>query len=136
MMVERNETHSGEGKVLMVVGADQDTLEDMQSRLPGYQCVGREVEEVRQSPEEAGAEQADAVLVWAGKHNENEAEKTCEALREKDALSGTPVLAAITMFQIVVGNQVKKIPGAHYVFTPVQEEDLDERLEVVREELT
>ncbi len=67
-----------------------------------------------------GGIRPDLVIVFARKYAEAEALAICEAIRGCREMDGIPLLAAISMYQMPLGNDVKRLPGADIVFTPLK----------------
>ena len=73
----------------------------------------------------------DAIVVFSRKHQENAALEMCRSIRDCPELQAIPLLVAITMYQMPLGNNVKRLPNAHFIFTPIKEDDLLKRLNQV-----
>ena len=80
-------------------------------------------------PAEAGG--TEAIIVFSRKYEEKEALGLCRRIRENPALETIPLLVAINMYQMPLGNNVKRMANADFVFTPLQEEELNKRLAVM-----
>lgn len=70
----------------------------------------------------------DLIIVFARKYAEEEALRLCTAIRQCPAFDGTPLVAAISMYQMPLGNDVKRLPYAGTIFTPVREKHVLKRL--------
>ena len=64
------------------------------------------------------------VLVFVHTYEEEEALRICEYLRGRRESDGIPLLVAINMYQMPLGNSVKCLPDAGFVFTPLKAGDL------------
>jgi hypothetical protein len=71
----------------------------------------------------------DAIVVNARHHDEDHALSLCQEIRDDNRYDGIPVLVAISIYQMPLGNNVKKLPNAHFLFVPLDKEELFERLE-------
>jgi hypothetical protein len=69
-----------------------------------------------------------AVIVFSPTYRERETRSLCEAIRQRPEFAEVPLLAGINMYQMPLGNAVKKLANAHFVFTPLKEEELVSRL--------
>jgi hypothetical protein len=69
-----------------------------------------------------------AIIVFSKKYEEREIRKLCEAIRGIPRLDQIPLLVAVNQYEMPLANRVKKLPNASFIFTPVKEEDLVERL--------
>jgi len=72
--------------------------------------------------------QPDLVVVFSRKYAEAEARTLCESIRERNEFQGIPLLVAISMYQMPLGNDVKKLDNADFIFLPIQGEDLSKRM--------
>lgn len=70
----------------------------------------------------------DIIIVFARKYAEQEALSICKEIRSCSAMDKVPLLVAISMYQMPLGNDVKRLPNAGMIFMPLQEEDLQKRL--------
>jgi hypothetical protein len=75
-----------------------------------------------------GVSRVDAIIVFSTKYEERDIRKLCEAIREAPSLSAIPLLVAVNQYEMPLANRVKELPNADFIFTPVKEEDLIERL--------
>jgi hypothetical protein len=71
----------------------------------------------------------DVIIVFARKYAEPEALAICQSIRSCKEWERIPLLVAISMFQMPLGNDVKRLPNASALFMPIKEEDLLKRLE-------
>jgi response regulator RpfG family c-di-GMP phosphodiesterase len=71
---------------------------------------------------------AEALIVFARRHHEDEAVALCKQLRESRRADSTPILLAINMYQMPFGNRVRDLPMAHFILTPIRGEELEQRL--------
>ena len=76
-------------------------------------------------------EPTDVVIVFAETYREKETYSLCERLREVDTLRDTPLLVAVNMYQMPLANRVKAMPNAHFIFTPIDADDLHGRLRML-----
>ena len=70
----------------------------------------------------------DAVIVFSRKYAEQEALLICKSIRDCDEFNPIPLLVAITMYQMPLGNDVKRLPNAGFILFPIKEQDLLKRL--------
>ena len=73
-------------------------------------------------------EPVDAVIVCSDIYKEDETYAVCRRLCETDMMRETPLLVAVNMYQMPLANRVKAMPNAHFIFTPVNADDLQKRL--------
>jgi response regulator RpfG family c-di-GMP phosphodiesterase len=73
----------------------------------------------------------DVVIVFSEIYKENETYAACRRLREIETLRETPLLVAVNMYQMPLANRVKAMPNAHFIFTPIDAEDLQGRVQML-----
>lgn len=78
---------------------------------------------------ERDASTVDAIIVFSEKYEEREIRKLCESIREVPRLNSIPLLVAVNQYEMPLANRVKELSNADFIFTPVKEEDLAERLQ-------
>jgi hypothetical protein len=78
-------------------------------------------------------EAVDVVIVFSEIYKENDTYAACRRLREIGMLRETPLLVAVNMYQMPLANRVKAMPNAHFIFTPIEAEDLQGRLHMLAE---
>jgi len=69
--------------------------------------------------------------LFAETYKEKETVSICQRSRESTWASDIPLLVAVHMYQMPLANQVKALPRAHFIFTPLNPDDLDGRLEMM-----
>lgn len=69
-----------------------------------------------------------AIVVFARKDEEDHALAVCRRLRSEEKYRGVPLLVAVTIYQMPLGNDVKRLRNAHFIFTPIKEDDLRQRI--------
>jgi hypothetical protein len=79
--------------------------------------------------------EADLIIVFAATYREKETRALCRRVRESEAFCETPLLVAVNMYQMPLANRIKEMPKSYFIFTPVEQGDLAERLRMVTEEL-
>lgn len=121
-------THE-EGLSIALIDAEDNQVESLKEHLP-------DIDWRPGTPDPDRSEETpNAVIVFAKTHEEEAALSRCRSLRDSQELSNTPVLVAITIYQMPLGNQVKKLTNCDLVFfsvkddgPPIQREDLFEKL--------
>ena len=76
-----------------------------------------------------GESPVDAIIVFSKTYEEREIRKLCEAIRDVPRLNRIPLLVAVNQYEMPLANRVKELPNADFIFTPVKEEDLIERMQ-------
>lgn len=70
----------------------------------------------------------DAIIVFSTKYKEQDIRELCEAIREIQSLKTIPLLVAVNQYEMPLANRVKELPHADFIFTPVRQEELVDRL--------
>ena len=114
----------------------QDEPKDADAAISKLSEAGHTLQRARVDTVLNGSEQLepiDAVIVFSEIYREDETYAACRQLREMDALRKTPLLVAVNMYQMPLANRVKAMPNAHFIFTPIDAEDLQGRLRMLAE---
>jgi hypothetical protein len=77
--------------------------------------------------------QIDAVLVFPTTYAEKEALAICKSIRECSKYDGIPLIVAISMYQMPLGNSAKKLPHTSMLFMPLKEGELKDKLKHMQE---
>lgn len=116
------------GPTVGLVQAEEQQVEKLQRELPEWRWVGVPAA----SPDAVGENDlsaVDAVIVFSQTHAEERARALCSALREQRIMDGTPILVGITIYQMLLGNAVKReVPQSDFIFLPIDPRDLRARL--------
>jgi hypothetical protein len=72
------------------------------------------------------------IIIFSKKYQEKEALEICKSIREQRELDNIPLLVAITMYQMPLGNSVKKLPDANFIFVPLEKDALKKRLTQIK----
>lgn len=116
---------------LLLIEPEPEQVEQLEKGLPGWKCmVGgeRDVDHVEELANEVDS--LDAILVYAQTHEEDRALRLCEHLRQRPDASRIPLLVVITIYQMMLGNSVKKgLPNSDFVFRPIDTENLRGRID-------
>ncbi len=75
----------------------------------------------------------DFLIVFAEIYREKQTLELCHTLHAQPTLEPLPLLVGINMYQMPLANKLKQIPNTYYLFTPVREQELTQRLEMVAE---
>ncbi|NCC53762.1 MAG: hypothetical protein EOM20_21500 [Spartobacteria bacterium] len=73
----------------------------------------------------------DAVIVFSRKYEEKEIRRQCHDIWEKLTKDIVPLLVAISQYEMPLANRIKELPNAHFIFIPIREHELTERLHVL-----
>ena len=118
--------------IVTLVDASPDDVEALTARMPNWTWL--------HAPADcsAGAEPVepealpDAVMVFGDREDPERTRALCQEIRQNDRMSDVPLLVAIDRYQMTLGNEVRELPNAHFVITPIEEERLRERLQEMR----
>lgn len=71
----------------------------------------------------------DAILVFSTVYQERAIRDLCEKIRFAPNIDDVPLLVAVNQYEMPLANRVKEMPKAHFIFTPIMEEDLKSRID-------
>ena len=78
----------------------------------------------------------DAIIVFVEQSDEERALGLCQEIRNCPDTAAPPLLVAIDRYQLPLGNDVRRLPNAHFVLTPIDEKRLRSKLEEMGLDLT
>jgi hypothetical protein len=113
---------------LVLVEPSAEDIAQLGMELPDWQWVEAPEDWSGSGREHPFRGPVRAVIVFARTNEENHALGLCQAIRQRPEMVGVPLLVAITMYQMLLGTEVKKMPNAHFIFKPVREHQLRARM--------
>ena len=117
--------------LMLLVQPPDGELERLEEKLPGWDLSEADGDALPAKVAPREAKQTSAVLVYARKDEEAAVLEMCRRLRESPAFEQVPVLVGITIYQMPLGNDVKRLPRSNFIFTPIEEDDLRKRVEAL-----
>jgi hypothetical protein len=114
-----------------VLNADPDQLSGLRERLSSLECAPASFDADAGAIECSTRAQPDVLLVY-GTDDPDEAVELCRQVREAEGPQGTPLVLAITPYQMFAAHELKRIPKSHYVLAPVDAEMVRDRVEKLR----
>ena len=120
--------------MVIVVGASQEEFDHVKLCLCDRQCVAASLNDEKTAlssmPPMPGL-----FIVYAQKSQKNPL-AICEQLRNSPESSAVPILLAISRYEIIQGYAVKRLGNAAFVIIPFKEEELRDKIEQMKKELT
>lgn len=116
---------------ILVVHPQPGRADELRAELPRYEWL----EAPNGWPADSGAlavkRAPDAIVVDSEEESDERVLQTCEELRRMERTQRTPVLVAISMYRMNLGNQVKKYPRTNILIYPIEDVDLQRQLNAV-----
>ena len=119
-------------RCLVLVNVESPALEELKRDLPTWRWLAVEPDPERVLELVKSNRCVDAILVFARPKEEERAVTLCEGIRGRPELSEVAVLLAVNSYQLIFGNQVRRLPNAHFVLTPIVAKELHDRLAELR----
>jgi len=110
--------------MILLVDNSPEQAEQMRNSVSRWPLKEVSSDTVCEARDPDATEHADAIIVFAHKDEEKHALEVCRQLRNLDTYNEVPLLVAITIYQMPLANAVKRLPNAHFVFTPIKDEEL------------
>jgi hypothetical protein len=74
----------------------------------------------------------DAIIVFAHRNKELRALEACNNICREKKMNGVPLLLAASRYQMSLANKVRRLPGGHFIFTPIDENSLSETINEIK----
>ncbi len=112
----------------LVVYPQPGRTEELKRDIPEYRWAEAPNRWPQQPAELGLSRPPDVIVVDAEQESDDQILKTCETLRNMTPVRDTPVLVAISMYRMHLGNQVKQYPHTNILIFPIEDADLRRQL--------
>lgn len=116
------------GPAVLLVEPPAGELERLAQEIPGWDLAETDGSLAIGDAVQAGSATPSAVIVFARKDEEPHALEVCRRIRGMERYRDVPLLVAITIYQMPLGNDVKRLRNANFIFTPIKKRDLSARV--------
>jgi len=120
--------HTSDSRAVLLVGAADQEVSRLRNEIPGWLWE----EAPNDWPFGLEAEPADrafdAVIVFAGKDEESRAIDACRRICEDRVIEGVPLLVAASRYQMSLVNRLRQLPLVDFIFTPIEEDALLDKI--------
>ena len=116
-------------RTVLLVDATAEELVELRKAMPGWLWL--EAPEGWPLDVEADVlgQPFDAIIVFAHKDRDERTLAACKRICQEKAMVGRPLLAAGTRYQMHLAHEVRRLPGAEFVFNPIDENTLLDKIE-------
>jgi len=125
-MTKRTDTKAC-GAVLLV-DADPKEIMQLHQNMPKWLWVKAPNGWPFEKEAEPMAQSFQAIIVFAGQGKEKRALDVCKHIREQQIMDGVLLLIAANRYQMALVNKVKKLSRGNFIFTPIEESTLLNRI--------
>ncbi len=125
-------THEPDQAEIMLIDAQHAPNEAKRLKNAFPRWTWREMDSERFPHEAETAPSPDAFVVLTNKGTEKQAIEICDRVRASH--QQVPVLVGITIYQMMLGNEVKKRKRCNFIFTPIEKDDVVRKLEELDQE--
>lgn len=123
-MSKRNDARNL-GSILLVDATQEEVLR-LRKEMPGWLWFAEDWP-FDWNPKPSG-ESIDAIIVFARKDREKRALDVCMHLCEKQEVEGVPLFIAGSRYQMSLAHEVRRLPRGDFIFTPIDEDALLDRI--------
>jgi hypothetical protein len=118
----------GDSMVLILVDATEQEILRLQKEIPG--CIWKEapigwISDLESKPCDF---QFDAVIVFACKNREDRVLETCRRILENRTMEAIPLLVAASRYEMSLINKLRQLPQVDFIFTPIKQNTLFEKI--------
>jgi len=121
-------TSENEPMDVVLVDSSPEQYERLKNILPSWNLHCVSADKAKSQPDTVISENLDAIIVYARIKEEQHALKLCQRIKSVEQAKTVPLLVAINRFQMILGNDVKRLPGGHFILMPIEKEVLCQRL--------
>ncbi|MEA3224972.1 MAG: hypothetical protein U9Q07_03415 [Planctomycetota bacterium] len=121
-------THTSDSRTVLLVDATEQEIARLRNEMPGWVWE----EAPNDWPFDLKAELADrafdAAIVFAGKNEESRVLDICRRICEDRSMEGVPLLVAASRYQMSLVNKLRQLPLMNFIFTPIEENTLLDKI--------
>ena len=122
-----SETGNAELNILLVE-AKPEQVSRLKNDIPDCNWVEATAGWITDDSKPPSVEGTAAVIVFARKKQEKHALSLCKKIRQRHEMDGIPLLVAINMYQLTLGNAVRRLLHGHFIILPIEKEALRNKL--------
>jgi hypothetical protein len=111
---------------ILLVDATQEEVLQLRKEMPGWLWFAEDWP-FDWDPNPSG-QSIDAIIVFARKDREKRALDVCMHLCEKQEMETVPLFIAGSRYQMSLAHEVKRLPRGDFIFTPIDENALLDRI--------
>lgn len=100
--------------------------EDLADSAWDFVRLGKEWSPEQELPDKGNTS---ALIVFSNKYREDETYSFCKSIRQSRTMDHIPLLVGISLYQMPLGNNVKKMQNAGFIFTPLRENELRQAID-------
>jgi hypothetical protein len=127
-MSKSNQT-SNSRAVLLIDAPEADVIQ-LHNDLPGWLWLGASENWPFDGDLKPTNHPIDAIIVFAHKEKEKRALDICSRIYEKQELKGVSLFIAGSRYQMDLAHEVKRLPRGDFLFTPIDKNELLERMRI------
>jgi hypothetical protein len=111
---------------ILLVDATQEEVLQLRKEMPGWLWFAEDWP-LDWNPKPSG-QSIDAIIVFARKDREKRALDVCMHICEKQEMETVPLFIAGTRYQMSLAHEMRRLPRGDFIFTPIDEDVLLERM--------
>jgi response regulator RpfG family c-di-GMP phosphodiesterase len=113
---------------VLLLDATQEEIMQLREDMPGWLWFGED-RLFDFDPKPTGYS-IDVIIVFARKDREKQALDVCERICEKKDMESVPLFIAGNRYQMNLAHNVKRLPQVDFIFTPIDKDELVEKIRV------
>lgn len=114
---------------ILLVDATETQVMQLREAMPNWVWIEAPEGWPFEGETESAAGSFDAIIVFAYKNREARALEACRRICKGETIVGGPLLVAGTRYQMALAHEVRQLPRGHFVFTPIDENTLLDRMQ-------
>jgi hypothetical protein len=123
-----NSNHTFDSRTVLLTDAPEADVVQLHDDLPGWHWLGAPEDWLHDGGLKPTNQSIDAVIVFVHKDKEERALDTLSRIYEKQELEDVPLFIATSRYQMDLAHEVKRLPRAAFLFTPINKNKLWDRI--------
>ena len=126
-----SETGNAELTILLV-DAEPEQVFRLKNDIPDWNWQETGADWITDDSKTPSVEGTAAVIVFARRNQEEHALSLCKKIRQRHEMDDIPLLVAINMYQLMLGNAVRRLLYGHFIILPIEKEALRNKLNEIK----
>lgn len=125
-------TYKRDSRTFLVVGATEAEVMQLRQDMPNWLWIEAPKGWPFNKETTPLAQSFQAIIIFARQNEEEPALDVCNHICDEKTMDGVPLLVAASRYQMVLANKVKRLPRGHFIFTPIEENTLLDRINEIK----
>ncbi len=124
-------THTCDSRAVLLVDATEEEVIQLRKEMPDWLWFGED--RLFDFAPKPASHSIDMIIVFARKGREKRALDVCARICEKKDMESIPIFIAGNRYQMDLAHEVKRLPQVDFIFTPIDEDVLLDKMRVKKD---